>query len=319
MYRNFDNLTVTGFNHAILFVFVGFLLINLLRFAGSRFQGTTLSTTSFICQEILPGGFLHPDIYATNDSCRRVKVEDGPDYRPLSTLPVTNGHHHSKSLCPPYDIEKQFPPFHKSGANAATGSIFSENSGQYPNDLGGPNSGPRSFYNNNTLGNEDFNFFNTATNIQGFSGSGCALSLLSSQSQNSSSHSSEIPIARPVLMPGNHYSTSRVSEKIIGARSQASVSAVSYKLPSLGMNTVDGSHLYPILISNASDAVNFDITDGIFQGSDFVNSKDHLSCSGGPTMDLFQLSSQLQRVENQRQSMHQMKQENDAFCCLRIT
>ncbi|XP_015883292.2 squamosa promoter-binding-like protein 6 [Ziziphus jujuba] len=293
-------------------------------YSGSRFQGTTLSTTSFICQDILPGGFLHPDKYGTNDWCRSIKVEDGHDYRPLSSLMVTNGHHRSKSLFPPYDIEKHFPPFNESGANAATGSIFSENSSQYPHDLGCPNSGPRSFLHNNTLGNEDFNFFNTATNIQGFSlgisGSGCALSLLSSQSQNPSSHSAEIPIARPVVMPGNHtcYGMSQVSEKIIGACSQAPISAVSNKLPSLGMNTVNGNNLSPMLISNASDTVNFDITDGIFQGSDFVNSKDRLSCADGPTIDLLQLSSQLQRVEDQRQSL-QMKQENDAFCCLRIT
>lgn len=283
-----------------------------------------LATSSFICQDILPSGYFHAEKYGANDWCRPIKVEDGPYYRPLSSIPVTNGHHRSKPLFPPYEIEKQFPPIHEAGANTATGSIFSENNSQYPHDLGGPNSSSRSYFHNTTLGSEDFSLINPASNMQGFSGisgAGRALSLLSSQSQISSGHSSEISMARPVAMPASHacYSISHDSEKITGSCSQASMNTASIKLPSLGMNPVDGSHhLSPMLISSASDAVNFDITDGIFQGSDFVNSKDRPSCDDEPTIDLLQLSSQLQRVEDQRQTM-QMKQENDAFCCLRIT
>lgn len=315
-------LVVNGFNLVILFFWL--LLIQSACFAGTRFQGTTLSTSSFICQDILPSGYLHAEKYGASDWCRRIKVEDGSDYRPLSSFPVTNGHHRSKSLFPPFEIEKQFPPFHESGANTATGSLFGDNSGQYPHDLGVPNSGSRSYFHNTTVGSEEFNLFNTATAIQGFSGisgSGCALSLLSSQSHNSSSHASEIPMARPLVMPGNHtcYSISQASEKITGSCSQASMNTASNKLPSSGMNPVDGNHhLNPILISNAGDALNFDITDGIFEGTGFVNSKGRLSCDNGPTIDLLQLSSQLQRVEDQRQTM-QTKHENDAFCCLRIT
>ena len=280
-------------------------------FADSKFQGTT----SFICQDILPNGFFNTAKYGTSDWCRCIKVEDRSDLRPLSTVPVTNGHLHSKLLFP-HDIGKQFPSFHESGANAVTANVFGNNSSQYSLELGGPDSSSRPFFHNTVLGCEDFNSFNTASTIQGFSGSsdsGCALSLLSSQSQNSLSHLSGIPVSHSLVKSGGHtcYSMSQVSEKLVGASSQASISGVSNKLPTLGMNPVN---LSPIVISNGSDSVNFEITDGMFQGSDFLN-KNRLSCEDGPTIDLLQLSSQLQRVEDQRQSM-QMKQKNDAFCCL---
>lgn len=288
---------------------------------GSRYQGSPL-TTSFVCQEIPPSGFFHPEKYGTSDWCRHIKVEGGTDYRPMSSIPITNGNQHSKSLFPPYNIEKQFPHFHDSGANTATGSIFSDNASQYTHDIGGQNSSSRSFFQSASLGSEDFSVFDAASTVQGLSGisdSGCALSLLSSQSQNSSSHSSGIHMTRPLIMPGSnpHYGMSRVPEKFIGLSSQASLSGASNKFLSSEMNSAEENHLGQVLISDSSDAVNLEIADGIFQGSEFLNSSDRHSCENGPTIDLLQLSSQLQRVEHQRQSM-QSKKENDAFCCLRI-
>lgn len=284
----------------------------------SRFQGTT----SFICQDILPSGFLQPEKYGMSDWCHRVKVEDRSDYRPLPAVPVTNGHLRSKLLFPP-EVGKEFPSFHESGANAVTASVFSDNSSQYTHELGAAGAGSRTFLHNTMLGCEEFNSFSTASTIQRFSGtsdSGCALSLLSSQSQYSTNNQSGFSMARALVKPGSHtcYGMSQVSEKLVGASSQASTSGVLDKLPSLGMNPVDGGQVGPIMMSRSIDAVNFEITDGIFQGSDFLNSKDRLACEDVPTIDLLQLSSQLQRVEDQRQSM-QMKPKNDAFCCLRIT
>ncbi|XWS47913.1 hypothetical protein CRYUN_Cryun13aG0026900 [Craigia yunnanensis] len=156
--------------------------------------------------------------------------------------------------------------------------------------------------------------------LQQYNDSGYALSLLSSQSQNSSSHSSGIPMARSLVIPGrhNHYNMSQVSEKLIGVSWLASTAGLSNKFSSSGMNSTEGSHLGALLISDGSEAANFNTTDGIYQGSEFMNTKDCLSCEDGPTIDLLQLSSQLQRVEHQRQSM-QVKQENEAFSCLRIT
>ncbi|RDY11888.1 Squamosa promoter-binding-like protein 6, partial [Mucuna pruriens] len=276
-------------------------------YGDSRFQDTML-TSSFICQEILPSGVLSSEKYGASDWWRPIKAEDstGFTFRPLSSIPLTNGHPQSRSLFPSYG-EKQLQFLHENGATSATGNIFSENNNQYhPPSLGGQNSGSQSLFQDTSLGSEDFNVFDTESAVQGLSGisdSGCALSLLSSQSQNSSSQSSGIPMARPIVIPSSHshYSMSQVSEKMMGISSQAS-SGVSDRFPS-EFNPADGSHLSPILISDNNEIVNFEMADGIFQGSDFVNVKDRLSCEDGLTINLLQLSSQLQRVEHQRQSL----------------
>ncbi|XVF54455.1 hypothetical protein PTKIN_Ptkin05aG0181400 [Pterospermum kingtungense] len=286
-------------------------------FGCDRFHGTMLTSTSFICQDLLPTGLLHPEKYLTNEWDKRVKVEDGTDYSPLSAIPITNGHFHLKPPYPPGGIEKLFPSFHDNGVNIANGGILGENNAQY---LGGTNSGSRSLFQGISLGNEDINVFNTVSTIQLSGISDCALSLLSSQSQSSSNHSSRVPTDRSLVDTGSHshYNISQVSEKLIRVSSQASTTGVSNKFSSSGMNSTEGTHLGSMLISDGSEAANFDITDGIYQGSEFMNTKDRLSSEEGPTIDLLQLSSQLQRVEHQRQSM-QVKQENEAFCCRQIT
>ncbi|KAK4252549.1 hypothetical protein QN277_014535 [Acacia crassicarpa] len=285
----------------------------------SRFQGSMLTTASFICQEILPSGVL----YGADNWWKPIKSQGGNDFRHISAMPITNGHSHSRSLLPSY-AEKQYPPMNEtSGAISTTGSIFCENNNLYPPALGyAYSSGPRSSYQDTFLGSEDFNnVFDTASTIQGLSGltdSGCALSLLSSQSRNSSSHSFAIPAGRPVVTPRSHghYSLSHASEKIMGISSQASTGGVSASgsFPS-EINHSDGGRFGPVLILDNNDIVNLEITDGIFQGSDAANMK---ACEDGPTIDLLQLSSQLHRVEHQRQSL-QVKQEHDSFCSLRIT
>ncbi|XP_020226701.1 squamosa promoter-binding-like protein 6 isoform X2 [Cajanus cajan] len=271
------------------------------------------------CGEMLPSGIMHSDKYGVNGFWRPIKAEHGAGFRHLSSMPITNGHPQSKSLFPSYN-EKQFPFLHENGATSTAGGIFCESNNHYPHALGAQNSGLRPLF-QDTVGNEDFNVFDTTSTVQGLSGisDSCALSLLSSQSQNSSSQSSGIPLAHSLVIPSSHnhhYNISQVSGKI-GISSQTSSSRVSNSFPS-ELNHADGSHLSPVLISDNNDIVNFDIADGIFQGSDFVNVKDRLSCEDGATINLLQLSSQLQRVEHDRQSL-QVKQENDSCCTLRIT
>ncbi|XP_024170092.1 squamosa promoter-binding-like protein 6 isoform X2 [Rosa chinensis] len=277
-------------------------------YSGSSFPGTMFTAASFVCQDILPSSILDAENYRTSD-CRRIKVEGGTQQRPLSGVPVTNGHLHLKPVFSSYDNGKQYPPVHVNGTNnLPSGSILAETGSQYPHELRSLNSGSCSIYHEVALGSEDFNdLHTTASTVQGLSripDSGCALSLLSSQSQNSTSHSSGIPIARPLVMPVSHthYNLRQVSDKL---SSQASTSGVLNKFPSSG----------PMIISAGSDADNFGVSNGIFQGSQFLNPKDRRSCDGGTTIDLLQLSSELQRVEDQRQSL-QVKKENDAFCCL---
>lgn len=268
--------------------------------------------SSFVCQDILPGGLFHPQKCGTNDWLKSIKIEEGTAY---------NSHY--KSFSPHYGFEKVIPSFHGNEANTAAESIFSVNNTRHPYDMGGPNSGSSPFFRETTLGIEDFTVFNTASTIQGLSrmsASGCALSLLSSKSQNSSNHLSGIPVARALVIPGSntHYNTGPVFDKLPGVSSQASTGGVSNKFSSSGNNSVEGSNLGSILMSDSSDAANFDVSNGIYRGLDIMNPKDRLSCEDGATIDLLQLSSQLQQVEHQRQSM-QVKDENDSFCWLRIT
>ncbi|KAK8515838.1 hypothetical protein V6N13_096834 [Hibiscus sabdariffa] len=238
-------------------------------FGGSRFHGNMLTTTSFICQDLLPNGLLYPEKYVTNEWGKRLKVEDGTDYSPLAAFPM-NGHFHLRSPYPPSGINKLFHSFHDDGANAVTGVLLDENHERHPHDVGGPNSRSHPLFRDTSFESEDINVFDAASTIHGLSGisdSGCALSLLSLQSQNSSCHSSGIPFAHSLVIPGshNHRNMSQVSGKLVGVSSQASASGVSNKFSSSRMNSAQGSHLGALLISDAGEAANFDITDVIYQ------------------------------------------------------
>ncbi|XP_043707474.1 squamosa promoter-binding-like protein 16 [Telopea speciosissima] len=289
---------------------------------GNRFLATPFSSrTSFICPDIFPNSIAHSTKYGTGNWCKELKLErETAD--PQSVMPITNGL--PRSFLPPYGSEKQYPSLNGEGIDTGPQSILFEKNNQYPHDFSIPNCVSRSLFRNTTLGSEDFTVFDTASTIQGLSGvsdSGCALSLLSTQSQNSSSHSSGNPHAQPMIIQGNHshQSLGPFHEKLLGTSSQASTSVASNKFSSCGMNSVEVDHMEPVLVSDDSDVVNFEVhTRGMFQGSDLVDAKDSITPDRGPTVDLLQLSSHLQRVEHQRHFL-QVKQENDIFYCLPIT
>lgn len=113
----------------------------------------------------------------------------------------------------------------------------------------------------------------TSQDLSRISDSGSALSLLSSQSHNDSNILDIIP--------------------------QATTNGISNNFSSTGLNFHGESDVGPFLTSEYGR---------IFQEPDTINIGD----ANGTTIDLLQLSSQLNRVEHQRQSM-QVKQEDDAF------
>ncbi|KAB5524827.1 hypothetical protein DKX38_022576 [Salix brachista] len=263
----------------------------------SRTHGNALTTASFICQDILQSGLSHPHKYGANGWCKRVKIEDGTG-SPPSSIPITNAYLHSKSLFPSNNFEKIFPTFHEVGANTASGSILNESTDRYQDVMGGRTSSSHSFLQDTSLVNNELTAFDTASTIQDFSGitaSGCARSLLSSQSQNSSSHSSGVPMDHQLVVSCRN--TCYSMDQIIGASSQASSSEVPNKFPSWVTSSVEGSHLSPLLISGNSHVVNFDVTDGVYHGSHFLNAKDHHGSEDDTTTDLLQLPSQPQRVQ----------------------
>ncbi|KAF5730209.1 squamosa promoter-binding-like protein 6 isoform X2 [Tripterygium wilfordii] len=282
-------------------------------FAGGKLLETTLPARSFICQDILPSTPLHPERDGTNDWFGHIKVEHGTAYSPLLANPMTRPLH-LQSVLPSYNFEKSFPPFQDNGSNTRTGSIFFDNSQRHPHDLGDLNSATHSLLHDISLGSEDLTVFDTASTIHGVPGitdSSYALSLLSSHSPNSSSHFPGISMS--LVTPRIYKHAIPSSGRFIGANSNAESSGLSSKFSTSKMNSTEGNHFPPILISDSSDAMNYETTGGGFQGPDFLNARDCFPGEGGSTIDLLQLSSQLQRVEHQKQSL-QDKQESDFFC-----
>lgn len=259
-----------------------------------------------------------------NDWYKNVKVEDEADYSPQLGIPNTKGQTHSKSHLTSFSAEKQCPPsMHDDGLIAVTRSEMQENSNSFLHSMSTSDFDSRSLFNNSSLGNEELTVLDSSSTVQGLpalSSSGCALSLLSSQPQKSSNQSSGIPTALPLITPSSHshYNVTQVSEKLMRVSPQTSTSGVSNAFHSSGINSTEETQMEPILMSDGIDSVSYGIN-GIIHGSGYINAKDSVSCGdGSSTIDLLQLSSQLQRVEHQRQSM-QVKQETDAFFGLRIT
>ncbi|XAR51243.1 hypothetical protein NMG60_11005812 [Bertholletia excelsa] len=220
---------------------------------GSGYQGSKSTTSSFFSQDVL-----------MNDWNGHIKHEDGANYFPQSASSITNENPHTTSLFV-NGFEKHCP-FEKH---------FTVNSNLYLHDLGAKNSVSSSLIHGTSTGNEDFVFFDTESTIQGMSASGRALSLLSPESQNSSSHSSGIP-------PGlASYRINQVPGKLLEVSSPTSIDVASNKFNFSAMNSVEENYFGSIL-SNHGDTANF---------------------TDGPTIDLLQLSTQLQQVEHQRQHM----------------
>ncbi|XP_010031056.1 squamosa promoter-binding-like protein 6 [Eucalyptus grandis] len=280
-------------------------------YCGNRFQGNVFTTASFICQDILPsGGHLHPEKFKANDWGNRVKAEHGTDYGTLSVV-------HPRSPFPSYGFGKQLSPFLDNRGNSASVGIFGEAS-RFQHE--GQNSGSRSLF-PDPLGSEDYGIFDTESTVQGLPGvseSRRALSLLSSHSQNSSSQTSGIPMDQSLIMHGgqSRYGVGPVSENLMGLSSLALENGGSSKFPSSGIHSAEANQ-GPILICDNENS-NYAISGGF--GSGLLDAKDHFHCGDNePTINLLQLSSQLQRVEHQRQSSMHVKQENNAFSCLQTT
>ncbi|KAF9626650.1 hypothetical protein IFM89_038484 [Coptis chinensis] len=282
--------------------------------SGSRFLGTSPMRMSFINPSTFPNGIMQPVKYETSNWSRGVKLEN-EDYNP-----VMNEHLRPKSF-PLCGVEKQFPFLHGNHIETARSSSLCENNTRYQHTLLVPDSLSQLALRSAPSGSEDITAYDTASTLHRVSGASeasSALSLLSSQS-HISPHSSAIPMGQPLLIQGNHpnYNLNQFSQKVFGISSQASTSLGSNRFSS----SVEIERLNPIVASDASNSVNFGVhTDGIFHATDLVSATDLLSHehTDATTVDLLQLSSELQRVEHQRHSM-QAKQENDTFFYLPIT
>lgn len=115
----------------------------------------------------------------------------------------------------------------------------------------------------------------TVRDLSGLSNSSCALSLLSEKSQNLWSHSGMCDQNIILGSFGNFLPDRFYSSEI---------------------SSSEFEQVKPIMLYDEGHTVDFEIP------------------SNGPTIDLLQLSSHLQRIEQQKSSA-QVKQENNVFCC----
>ncbi|KAJ9174144.1 hypothetical protein P3X46_017204 [Hevea brasiliensis] len=161
---------------------------------------------------------------------------------------------------------------------------------------------------------EDLTIFNTASTIHELAGvchSSRALSLLSAESQDLG-HSAGIIMARPFISQANrsHHSVD-ISDKPFGVES--SEKNMPNVFHSYGMNSIKANHMGSFMVSCAGYAADLQVEpDGFLQESDLLNAKYCVSAENGSTVDLLQLSSHLQRVEQQRNSV-QVKPEIEDF------
>lgn len=160
----------------------------------------------------------------------------------------------------------------------------------------------------------------TTLSIQEFSkgqNSSCALSLLSAHSQNLLHNSTDVsPTLRWTVEPNHHV---YVKGRDHNLEKSPRVSVVKSLTPT-ELYSSDVAEQDVVVQVPDCEAVSFGIQrdHGHDQRSNSINSKNCLSLEGGPTMDLVQLSSHLQRVEQQKNSV-QVKQENDIFCSFTST
>ncbi|XP_041013242.1 squamosa promoter-binding-like protein 6 [Juglans microcarpa x Juglans regia] len=245
----------------------------------TRYLGTSFPRTRFVFPDIFRAGIVPPGKSDQANWFTHIKLEGESFYSPQSAIPLANGQLIPKSFLHLHDIGKQHC-------------------------LGVPSAGTE-------------NCDVTVSTIQELSGasiSSRALSLLSAQSQDLSSHLTGIPMASPQIMQGDsaHHVGVQIFEKPLRASSMEQCGPSGFY--SRGLNSMDVGKMGSIMFSDASHAADFQVcTEGGFQDSDMLNAKYCPSPEHGSTVDWLQLSSHLHRVERQKNSI-QLKQENEDSC-----
>ncbi|KAJ6899725.1 squamosa promoter-binding-like protein 6 [Populus alba x Populus x berolinensis] len=251
---------------------------------GTKFLGTSLpKRTSFLFPNMLPGGTFCPQSYEEDNWRKHVKLEENSIYSSPSAIPIRNG------------VPKSFLHLH--------GNRIQKTCGISP------------------LDTEDLTISNTATTIHelaGVSHSSCALSLLSAaESQDLSRSAGNIMVRPLVSQAGGACQTLGIANKSLGIGSSEKYVPVGFN--SFGMNFIEVDNMEPFGVSGSGHAADLKVeTDGFLHQSDFLNAKHCVSPENESTVDWLQLSSHLQRVEQQRNSM-KVKHENEDFCSFGAT
>ncbi|XVF43261.1 hypothetical protein PTKIN_Ptkin02bG0026000 [Pterospermum kingtungense] len=245
-------------------------------YQGTKILGTSIQKrTPAVIPTIFQGDFVYPEGYGHANQCQQVKCEEKLIYSSQSAIPITNDQLVPKSFFHRHGTEKQYIP--------------------------GPFSSATEAFNSHDAAS-------TAKELSEVSHSDCALSLLSAQSQDLSSHGRGIQMTRPLINQAGHIHHSSGKYAALCSLEQAN------GFYSCGMNPMGlGQAGY------AGQTVNFEAqADGYSQDSGLLSDRYCLSPENGTTVDLLQLSTHLQRVERQRNSV-QVKQENEDLCCFLTT
>lgn len=147
--------------------------------------------------------------------------------------------------------------------------------------------------------------------------SSCALSLLSADSQGLLHNSTDVSPTLCWTVEPNHHIYIQGDHRNLENSPRVSL---ANSLTPIELYSSDIAEQDRVVQVPDSEAASFGIQrdHGHDQRSNSINSMNCLSPEGGPTMDLVQLSSHLQRVEQQKNSV-QVKQENDIFCSFTST
>ncbi|OMO72054.1 hypothetical protein COLO4_27847 [Corchorus olitorius] len=175
------------------------------------------------------------EVHSKTAKFQLVKSERKPICSPQSAIPITNGQLGAKS----------FFHMHGSGKQCVPGTFSSATEG--------------------------FNAPNAASTVKDSSGvsrSGCALSLLSAQSQDLSSHATGIQMTRPMVnQAGRVYHS---FEKSAGVSSLEKANGVY----TCEMNPMGVVQAGTIMVSDAGYSSNFEVqADGYFQDSDLLSAR----------------------------------------------
>ncbi|PPE01389.1 hypothetical protein GOBAR_DD01570 [Gossypium barbadense] len=233
-------------------------------FQGTKFLGTSIpKQMPFVIPNIFQVDFLHPERQAYSNQYQQVKSEEKPMYSSQSAMPITNG-------------QSSFFHMHDSGKQHLSGTLSSATEA-----FDAPSAAP------------------TVKELSGVSRSDCALSLLSAQSLDLSSHVTGIQMTRPLINQAGlaHRSTEKSAVM--------SYSEKGSSFYSCGMNPTGVSQEGSVVVPDVGHTANFE---GKVQDLDLLSARYCLSPETGTTVDLLQLSTHLQRVEQQRNSMQAFRE-----------
>lgn len=286
--------------------------------SGSRFPAAAFALSSFSSQGVLQSSHLYPQKYEMSSWNRNVT-----DYAAALGMRNIKEQAHTKSHMDTSNSNNKCHPMHEDRLIPLTGGKVNDPYNSFTTSVSTTGFDSLSLYQNTTVESEELNALDSPSNVQGLppsSSSSCALFLLSSESQTSPKipSRSSTSLTQITCNAHPHYSIVDVSDKLMRASPQNSTCGMSHVFSTSGVTSAEETHTESLLFTDSMRSDRYGYNEFIPGSAEFTDTKNQLSAGDDSTIDLLELSSQLHRVEHERQSM-QLKQENDPFFGLRMT